>query len=94
LRRGGEAVPPAEDYFIRLSCIWATERGLGCGIQPRTRIRGERVSVRIRHAVPRDFPLDLLVRTPADVKKRLDWGDPFLGEVMRNGRVMYEAGDV
>jgi hypothetical protein len=52
------------------------------------------VSVRIRHAVPRDFPLDLLVRTPADVKKRLDWGDPFLGEVMRNGRVMYEAGDV
>ena len=32
-------------------------------IMDRTRNRGERVSVRIRHAIPRDFPLDLLVRT-------------------------------
>src|SRR5260221_10134119 len=36
-------------------------------IMPRTRERGKRMSVRIRHAIPRDFPLDLLVRTPADV---------------------------
>jgi uncharacterized protein len=33
-------------------------------IMPRTRERGERMSVRILHATPRDFPLDLLVRTP------------------------------
>ena len=58
---------------------------------PQARRRGERMSVRIRHAVPRNFPLDLLVRTPAEVSKRLRWGDDFLREVMATGRVMYEA---
>ena len=43
-------------------------------IMDRTRDRGERMSVRIRHAVPRKFPMDLLVRTPAEVGKRLRWG--------------------
>ena len=60
-------------------------------IMPRTRERGERMSVRIRHAVPRDFPLDLLVRTPAEVNKRLRWGDLFLQEVMEKGELLYEA---
>ena len=62
-------------------------------IMPRTRYGGERMSVRIRQAIPRDFPLDLLVRTPADVARRLHWGDCFLREVMDKGRVMYEADD-
>ena len=62
-------------------------------IIPRTRARGERMSVRMRHAVPRDFPLDLLVRTPSDVAKRLRWGDSFLCEVIEKGKVMYEAVD-
>jgi predicted nucleotidyltransferase len=62
-------------------------------IMPRTRARGERMSVRIRHAIPRDFPLDMLVRTPAEVAKRLRWGDVFMSEVMARGKVMYEADD-
>lgn len=62
-------------------------------IMRRTRDRGERMSVRIRQAIPRDFPLDLLVRTPADVAKRLRWGDPFISELLKNGEVLYEAGD-
>ena len=32
-------------------------------IMPRTRHRGERMSVHILQTIPRDFPLDLLVRT-------------------------------
>src|SRR6266478_8701739 len=60
-------------------------------IMPRTRDRGERMSVRILHAIPRDFPLDLLVRTPADVAKRLRWKDPFICEVLEKGKVLYEA---
>ena len=60
-------------------------------IMPRTRERGERMSVRIRHAVPRNFPLDLLVRTPAEVSRRLRWGDCFLREVMEKGELLYEA---
>jgi uncharacterized protein len=62
-------------------------------IMPRARERGERMSVRIRHAVPRDFPLDLLVRTPAEMAKRLRWGDFFLREVVEKGKIMYEAAD-
>lgn len=59
-------------------------------IMPRVRERGERMSVRIRHAVPRDFPLDLLVRTPSEVAKRLHQGDFFIREIMEKGKVMYE----
>lgn len=62
-------------------------------MMPRTRERGERMSVRIRHAIPRDFPLDLLVRTPSDVAKRLRWGDPFICELLEKGKVLYEAND-
>jgi predicted nucleotidyltransferase len=62
-------------------------------VMRRTRDRGERMSVRILHAIPRDFPLDLLVRTPADVAKRLRWKDPFICEVLEKGKVLYEAHD-
>ena len=62
-------------------------------IMLRTSSRGERMSVRIRQAIPRDFPLDLLVRTPFDVAKRLRWGDPFICELLGKGKVMYEASD-
>jgi len=60
-------------------------------IMNRTRLKGERMSVRIRHAVPRDFPLDLLVKTPSDVARRLRWGDPFMRELVDKGKVLYEA---
>ncbi len=62
-------------------------------IMPRTRFRGERMSVRILHSIARDFPLDLLVRTPSDVAKRLRWRDPFICELVEKGEVLYEADD-
>lgn len=62
-------------------------------VMSRTRHRGERMSLRIRHAVQRDFPMDLLVRTPAEISKRLRWGDSFTEEVVERGKVMYEAAD-
>ena len=60
-------------------------------VMPRTRSRGERMSLKIRQRVDCPFALDLLVRTPADIRKRLDWGDWFLREVMSKGKVMYES---
>jgi len=45
------------------------------------------IQMRLRPA----FPLDLLVRTPAQIRRRLAQGDSFLREVMENGRVLHEA---
>jgi predicted nucleotidyltransferase len=36
------------------------------------------------------FPLDILVRTPQRLRRRLADGDPFLKEVMSKGIVLYE----
>lgn len=39
------------------------------------------------------FGLDLLVRTPENLKRRLEMGDPFLREVMSEGVTVYERID-
>ena len=39
---------------------------------------------------PRPFPVDIIVRTPAEVTQRLAIGDLFLHEILTKGRVLYE----
>jgi predicted nucleotidyltransferase len=39
---------------------------------------------------PRDFSLDVIVSTPAEVDRRLEMGDPFYREILNHGRVLYE----
>ncbi len=39
------------------------------------------------------FSLDIKVRTPADLARRVEQGDFFLREVVRRGRVLYERAD-
>ncbi len=50
-------------------------------------------SVEIRLRTRPRFPLDLLVRTPESVRRRLEMGDFFLRDIVRNGKVLYEAPD-
>jgi uncharacterized protein len=50
-------------------------------------------AVRIRWEVPAPFPMDLLVRTPRNVRRRLEEGDSFLREVMAKGKILYEKDD-
>jgi hypothetical protein len=35
----------------------------------------------------------VLVRTPEEVKQRLDWNDFFIREITEKGKVLYESGD-
>ena len=42
---------------------------------------------------PRPFPLDLLVKTPEEIAQALDRGDTFIGEIMAQGRVLYDRSD-
>jgi len=48
-------------------------------------------ATRIRLACPRDFPMDLIVRSPAEVRRRLRSGDRFIDEVMSKGIVLHES---
>ena len=59
---------------------------------PFDRKRG-RKSLEIRQRIPANFPLDLIVRTPAFVARRLQWGDCFMREILAKGDVLYEATD-
>jgi len=44
----------------------------------------------IRKSVRAGFPLDLVVRSPDEVRHRLDMGDPFVREIMDKGQSLYE----
>lgn len=39
---------------------------------------------------PRKIPMDIIVKTPAEIKKREGYFDPFLRSVMTEGKVLYE----
>ncbi len=56
-----------------------------------TSLRSRQQRLEISRALsPRPFPLDIIVYTPRQVEERLASGDPFLQEVMRRGKVLYE----
>ena len=48
---------------------------------------------KIRLAVDRPFPLDIIVRTPHNMSWRLAEGDDFLQEIVSKGKLLYEAPD-
>lgn len=48
-------------------------------------------AVEMRLAVATDVPMDILVRSPRTLKQRLARGDPFIRNVLRCGKVLYEA---
>jgi len=53
--------------------------------------KGSRKAVEILNTVNPQFPVDLLVRTPEQVRQRLAWNDFFLQEIIKRGKVLYEA---
>lgn len=50
-----------------------------------------RMALAIREQVHPGFPLDLLVRTEAQITDRLTHNDSFLTEIMTRGKVLYEG---
>ena len=48
-------------------------------------------SVEMRLKLQPQFPLDLLVRTPAKIRERLAMGDDFVKDIFDKGKVLYEA---
>ncbi|MFO0970212.1 MAG: nucleotidyltransferase domain-containing protein [Gemmataceae bacterium] len=50
-------------------------------------------AVRIQYRLTAPFPVDLIVRTPAQMASRLAEKESFLTTVVSEGRVLYEKGD-
>lgn len=47
------------------------------------------VEMRLRLRPP--FPVDLIVRTPDNVRQRLALGDTFMEDILEEGKVLYET---
>lgn len=37
------------------------------------------------------FPMDILVRTPNEIRKRIQMGDFFYEDIMKKGRILYDS---
>jgi uncharacterized protein len=48
------------------------------------------ISVEIFLMLKHEIPMDVLVRTPVEIAKRLKYGDFFIKEILENGKILYE----
>ena len=55
--------------------------------------RGAHKATEILLATDPRFPIDLLVRTPEQIRTRIESGDFFIREITQKGKVLYEAVD-
>ena len=53
--------------------------------------KGFRKAAEIRCQIDANFPLDLVVRTPGEVSRRVALGDFFMREATEKGEVLYAA---
>lgn len=58
-----------------------------------TSLKETEEAVHICQALDYHFGLDLIVYTPANLARRLKLGDPFLREILSQGKVLYERTD-
>ncbi|MBU0573870.1 MAG: nucleotidyltransferase domain-containing protein [Candidatus Margulisiibacteriota bacterium] len=56
-----------------------------------TRLKGVKRHSHFCSKIDHIFPVDIIVKTPAEIKKRLDMGDPFYREIIQKGVVLYES---
>jgi len=57
----------------------------------RTDKRTTQQALDIRQHIRRDFPLDLLVRTPEQIERRLALRDAFVTAILAEGKTLYES---
>jgi predicted nucleotidyltransferase len=55
--------------------------------------KGAEKATEILLATDPRFPIDLIVRTPEQIRTRVKLGDFFLREITKKGKVLYEATD-
>ncbi|MBM4398383.1 MAG: nucleotidyltransferase domain-containing protein [Deltaproteobacteria bacterium] len=53
--------------------------------------KGHVAATRVRARIRPGFPVDLLVRDPVEIERRLALGDGFIREILEQGIVLYET---
>ena len=53
--------------------------------------KASRQALEIRRSIQKDFPLDLIVQSPAEARNRISSGDSFMAEALNRGRILYEG---
>ena len=72
---------PTEDSDVDVLVVMRLGRGQ-CDV---------RQAAAIRDRVRMPFPMDVIVRSPQEIARRLAQGDGFVADVLRRGRLMYET---
>lgn len=72
---------PTEDSDVDVLVVMPLARGH----------RDVQQAAAIRERVPAPFPMDVIVRSPQQIERRLARGDSFIVSVLRYGRMMYEG---
>ncbi len=71
---------PHDDSDVDILVVMKTSRPLS-------------MAARIENAIDPPFPLDIIVRTPQEMKWRLDENESFLTEITTKGKILYEKDD-
>lgn len=72
---------PTEDSDVDVLVVMRLARGQ----------RDVRQAAAIRDRVRAPFPMDVIVRSPQQIARRLAQGDGFVADVLRHGRLMYKG---
>jgi predicted nucleotidyltransferase len=72
---------PTEDSDVDVLVVMRLARGRRDVLQ----------AAAIRDRVRAPFPMDVIVRSPKQIARRLARGDSFVADVLRHGRLMYEG---
>jgi predicted nucleotidyltransferase len=72
---------PTEDSDVDVLVVMQLPRGY----------RDVEQAAAIRQRVPAAFPMDVIVRSPQQIARRLEMGDGFITSVLRYGQTMYEG---
>jgi len=72
---------PDEDSDVDILVVMQLPRGR----------REVRQAAAIRERVRASFPMDVIVRSPQQMARRLARGDGFIADILRHGRLMYEG---
>ena len=62
-------------------------------VMPIPESQTRRQAVEIRQRIPRRFRMDLVVRSPEEIARRVSLNDWFLREITQVGKVLYESVD-